>query len=145
MGQSGREEGRLKRLPDWRSRLFAYVDEVKLMPYDEAKHNCGLFPAGAVKAITGVDYAAPYRKLKTLPGQLRRMRREGFANHVELAASLFQEIHPSQARMGDLAAFKADDDIGVALGVVISENVFVLRRDGLGTLPLLSADRAFRI
>ncbi|MEO9612641.1 MAG: hypothetical protein ABJG86_09690 [Nitratireductor sp.] len=135
----------MKRLPDWRARLSAYLDRVKHRPFDEVAFNCGLFPAGAVAAMTGIDFAADYRGYKTMAGQLRRLRREGFADHAALAGTVFETIHPSRARLGDLAAFAVDDPLGVALGIVNGERSFVLRPDGLGTIATLTAQRAFKV
>lgn len=134
------------RRKDWAARLNAYLQGVARTPYDDASHNCGTFAAGAVEAMTGEDFGAPYTNgVKTLAGQVKRLRKAGFETHVELAASLFEEIHPSHARAGDLAAFEVDGPLGVALGVVNGERTFVLRPDGLGTLETLTAARAFRI
>lgn len=128
----------------WASRLSAYINEVARLPFDEATHNCGTFAAGAVKAMTGQDFAEPYTKgVKTLKGQMARLKRAGFSDQVKLAASLFDEIHPSQARLGDIAAFDVAE--GLALGVVNGERSFVLRPSGMGTLSTLTAVRAFRI
>lgn len=134
------------RRKDWAARLNAYLQEVASQPYDDATHNCGTFVAGAVEAMTGQDFAGPYTDgVKTLKGQIARLKRAGFETHADLAASLFDEIHPSQARAGDLAAFATDDPLGIALGVVNGERAFVLRPDGIGTLETLTAARAFRV
>lgn len=134
-----------KRLPDWRPRLAAYFDDVERLPYDEASHNCGLFPAGAVEAMTGQDVARKYRAA-SIATMLRRLKKDGFDTHIDFVASIFPEIHPSQAVAGDLIAFKVvDDDIGWALGVSIGERAKLLRPDGLGTLSTLSGKRAFRV
>lgn len=130
---------------DWAARLNAYLQEVAHKPYDEATHNCGTFVAGAVEAMTGKDFGKPYTEAGSLQRQVARLRKAGFWTHADYAASVLDEIHPSQARMGDIAAFTVDDPIGVALGVVNGEETFVLRPDGLATLDTLSAVKAFRV
>lgn len=130
---------------DWAARLNAYLQAVKARPYDDAAHNCGTFVAGAVEAITGEDFGKPYTEEPTLARQIARLRKDGFGTHADYAASIFEEIPPAFARLGDLAAFDTDDPLGVALGVVNGERTFVLRPDGLGTLETLTAKRAFRI
>lgn len=136
------------RYPDWRIHLEAYLHDVWREPFVYGQHDCGLFAAGAVKAMTGQDFAEEYRGgYKTLAGALRRLKRKGFDSHADLAASLFEEIHPSAAQVGDLAAVKVSDAGHYALGVVQGARVYVLRPDqlGLGTVDLLDAERAFRV
>ncbi|WP_309086380.1 DUF6950 family protein [Chelativorans sp.] len=136
----------IRRLPDWRGRLFAYVEEVARKPFTWGHHDCALFAAGAVEAMTGHDIAAPFRaRYKTLPGGMRLLKRKGSRDHAEYAASIFEEIHPSHAQVGDLAAI--DDDGHIALGVVQGARIYVLRPEarGIGTVELLHAARAFRV
>lgn len=136
----------MKRSPTWRTDLTVYMREVSRRPFIWGEHDCALFAAGAVHAMTGEDFGAPYRgKYKTLRGGLRLLKRKGFANHAELAASLFEEVHPSRANVGDLAA--VEEDGHVALGVVQGPRVYVLRpgEAGVGTVDLLTASRAFRV
>jgi hypothetical protein len=136
----------MNRLPDWRSRLHAYIDKVRSIPYAPGTYDCGLFPAGAVQAMTGEDFAEPYRgKYKTIPEGIRILLKKGFKNHEALAAAHFTEIHPSLAAMGDLVVYETDDDLGYAMGVVINERAFVLKEDALGTLETLAAKRAYRV
>lgn len=130
----------------WRSALAEYVRKVSTKPFQWGEHDCALFAAGAVQAMTGEDFASGYRgKYKTLAGGLRLLKRKGFANHADYAASLFEEIHPSAAQVGDIAAI--DIEGGVALGVVQGERIYVLRpdEDGIGTVSRLSASRAFSV
>ncbi|KQV31153.1 hypothetical protein [Rhizobium sp. Root1204] len=135
------------RLPDWHSRLSDYIDAVRQTPFAYGSHDCALFAAGAVEAITGVDPSLELRgKYKTLMGGLRQLKKLGFADHGEFAASLFEEVHPSHAQIGDIASI----DLGggaIALGVVQGSRIFVLRPDvqGMATVDLLTASKAFRV
>lgn len=133
------------RRKDWAARLQAYLQETAHKPYDEATHNCGTFAAGAVEAITGEAFGAEFTQARTLKGQIARLRKAGFGTHADYAATLFEEIHPSQARIGDLAAFEVEGPLGIALGIVNGEKTFVLRPECLATLDTLSAVRAFRV
>ena len=136
------------RFTNWRTALNDYVHAVMPKPFVWGQHDCATFAAGAVLAMTGVDPAEKYRgRYKTLIGGLRLLRKDGFDNHAELAASQFEEIHPSHAAVGDIAAVRIDDSALWALGVVNGPRIFVLRPDasGLGTVDLLTAERAFRI
>jgi len=133
------------RFPDWRVRLLAYLAEVSRRQFGYGSHDCGLFVAGAIAAMTGTDPAQPWRgQYSSLKSGLKRLRRAGFADHVAVAAAIYPEIHPSRAGVGDIAAVDGDDGLA-ALGLVQGELIYVLRPDGLATLPLISARRAFRI
>lgn len=138
----------LQRLPNWRTRFEAAIDEIKFVPFDwEAQHDCGPGLAGRlVYAITGEDLTTKYQgKYKTAKGALGVMKRAGFDNLADLVASYLPEIHPSQASLGDIVAYEIDSPFGFALGVVNGERVFVLRPEGVGTMDLLAAKRAFKV
>jgi len=136
--------GRLTRLPDWQARLQAWLIEVGGKSFEPGRHDCALFAAGAVAAMTGEDPAAVFRgRYRTLRGGLRVLRRAGWRDHVAFAAAHLDEINPLMARPGDLAVVPADG--GDALGVVQGEWVYVLGLQGMGMVPLTSATRAFRL
>lgn len=138
----------LKRKPGWRSRFEAAIDEIKYVPFDwSTQHDCGPGLVGRlVHAMTGEDVAAPWRgRYSSRNGALRVMRNEGFDNLADLVASVLPEIHPSQARIGDIAAFEMASPFKFALGVVNGDRVFVLKPEGIGTMNLLAAKRAFRV
>jgi len=142
----GSQEMTIKRYADWRTRLSVYLHEVAHKPFQWGEHDCALFAAGAVQAMTGEDFASDHRaKYKTLIGGLRRLKQVGFADHAEMAASIFDECHPSSAHVGDLAAIETDE--GIALGVVQGQRIFVLRPDqaSIGTVALLDAKRTFHV
>lgn len=138
----------MKRLPDWRQRLEAVLDDVRRTPFAWGAHDCGPALAGrVVLALTGEDVAAPWRgKYRTASEAVRLIRDAGFTDLADLAASIAPEIHPSRARVGDIAAFRIDSSaLGSALGVVNGERVIVLRPEGTGTMSLLQAHRAFKV
>lgn len=134
----------MTRLPSWRTRLGAYLADASRTPFVEGRHDCALFAAGAVQAMTGVDPAAPFRhRYRTTKGGLRVLRRAGYRDHLALAEAHFEEVPTAFARVGDLAAVPGAD--GPALGVVQGERIFVLRPEGLGSVSLLQATRAWRV
>lgn len=137
----------MKRLPNWRARLDATLSEIRRTPFDWNGHDCATaLAARAVEAITGEDLAAEYRgSFSTRLGALRLIRKLGFKTLDELIAGLLPEIPVAMAGVGDIATFASDDAFGCTLGVVNGERVFVLRPDGMGTMELLQATRAFRV
>lgn len=135
----------MKRYSFWRTALTDYVQSVAGEPFEPGKHDCALFVAGAIKAMTGEDLAAAYRgKYSTITRGKRKLRKDGFDDHVAMAASLFEEVAVSHAMVGDVASIEVDG--GAALGIVQGDRVyFVSPQGGIGTASLLEAQRAFRV
>lgn len=135
----------MKRLPGWRGRLDQALDDAR-KPFCWGENDCCVGLAGpAVLALTGEDLAIPFRsQYSTALGALKALKAAGFDDLDAFAASYFPKAHPSRARMGDLAAFKADDT-GWALGVVIGAQTTVLRPDGIGIVRTLDADHIFLV
>jgi len=124
--------------------LAAYVESVARLPLRPGKHDCALFAAGAVQAMTGVDFARGFRGYRTLSEGRSKLAEKGFTGLDDLAASFLPEIAPAKARAGDVVAV-TDDDGHPALGVVQGGSVYVLRPSGLGFVDLTKAERAFQV
>lgn len=137
----------MDRLPDWPTRLHSFIDGVKHRSHRYGQFDCwDGFGAGVVQALTGEDPATPYRgRYASAIGAVRVMRNDGHRTLADLVASHLPEIHVSAARLGDLAAVAEESAFGYALGIVNGERLLVLREDGLGSVDLLSATRAFRV
>lgn len=121
--------------------LHAFTDKVKAKPFRPGSHDCGMFAAAWVKYRTGEDVVAGLRgKYRTLKKAQEMFEARGFKDHVDFAASLFEEVHPAFAQIGDLAVVDGD-----ALGVISGENVYVLKPSGLSTVSRLRATRAFTV
>lgn len=132
------------RLPDWKKRLTEYIEAVNRASFRPGKHDCALFAAWGVRAMTGVDPAEAYAgKYKTLEEGMDLLAEDGFKDHIALAASLFPEIPPFTAQPGDIAVVEGDYDL--SLGIVQGPYIYVLGLGGLGSVPLTEAKRAFRV
>lgn len=134
-----------ERHPDWRLSLMQYLAECMRAPLAFGQHDCAIFAAGAVRAMTGQDFAAAYRgRYDSLAGGLRLLARDGFADHVALARARLTPIAVAEAMPGDLAALPASPV--PALGVVQGASVYVLGPEGvIGLVPLTDATEAFRV
>ena len=133
-----------KRLPDWRHRLHGYLQDVARTPFKPGSNDCALFLAGAVEAMRGVDYAAPYRgRYTTITGGLRILRRDGFDDHIALARHHLKEKPVAFAHVGDGAVVIGED--GPALGIVQGAAIFVLTPTGMGHVPLISAETVLEV
>jgi hypothetical protein len=135
----------IPRRSDWRGRLFTYVEKVRRSPYKEGTLDCGLFAAGWVEAITGRDVAQSFRgRYKSTLMGLRRIRREGYIDHVDYARSLFSIISISQATLGDLAVVEGEGGIDSLAGVQ-GPQIFVLSREGLKSIELTKAKQILQV
>ena len=137
------------RLDNWRIRLFDYFDEVRRVPFDQDTNNCAQFIANGWSCIRSDDPFAKYRKYNTFEGLVKAVKRDGYNDHIAFYGEFLAEYeHVSQARVGDIAIFQADDPtdvIGYVPGWVIGDRVFVLRPTGLATIELSAAIKAFAV
>lgn len=132
------------RLADWKPRLTAYLVACARKPFEEGAHDCALFAAGGVEAVTGIDPAAGFRgQYTTTRAGLQLLRRAGFADHIALAESVFVEVHASFATPGDLAVVAAEE--GPALGLMQGEAIYLLSPSGIGLAALARAVRFLKV
>lgn len=133
----------IARRPDWRPMLAAYLSGIAHRPFRPGSHDCALFAAGAVRAMTGADLAADWLGYKTLAQGRAVLQQAGFADQVALAERHFPAIAPAYAGPGDLGIL---DEAGERiLGVVQGARVYVLRPSGLGLVSLLNLSGALRV
>ena len=126
------------RLHDWEHRLTQYVSRVAREGFAYGRHDCALFAAGGVEAVTGTDPAAAWRgRYTTLAEGLRLIRAAGFDDHVAAALHGFPAIPAARVMVADLAVVPAEE--GLALGIVQGALIYVLRPGGLGLVPLGTA------
>lgn len=137
----------MKRLDDWRGRLAAEMDRQRRDPFVWGDHDCAIgFACGIVFALTGEDLAAPYRgRYRTATGALRLLKDVGAESLGDFVAQHFEEIHPSQARVGDLGVVPSDGPISEAICMFDASGVVVMTEQGHGRLPRDAAFRAFRV
>ena len=134
------------RKDDWYSSLSTFIDGAFRRPFAYGEFDCTLFAAGAVEAMTGVNlYADFLGRYRTLRGGMLQLKTLGFDSHVDYAASLFAEVHPAMAQVGDIAVI--DTETGHGLGIVQGSRIYVTQPGalGLGLVDLLRATRAFRV
>ena len=104
------------RLPDWRQRAAAFIMERRFTPEVWGESDCALTAADMVKAMTGVDYAAPLRGYSTPFGALKALVKLG---HYSISEYL-DTILPRALRpmCGDFVVEPDDpfDRVGIADG-----------------------------
>jgi hypothetical protein len=133
------------RHPDWQLRLMQYIAERARTAIDPNGPVCAEFTAGAVEAITGRSLGIAWRgKYPTVAAGLKALRKAGYADHVALAADMFDAIPPAFAGAGDIAVLPGEDGIRI-LGVVQGPHIYVQTVSGIGAVPLTNAILAFKV
>ena len=122
--------GWLMRPDGWEKRLQEYLQNVG--PFEWGTNDCCMFSANAVFAITGEDFAKPYRGYKTAKGALSRLKDIGVEGIATKA--LGQPKPVSYAKRGDVILY--DCGKGDALGICIGDKIAVIGEDGLVILPM---------
>lgn len=138
----------MRRREDWPARLNALIEASLRRPFAWGAHDCCLFAAAAVQAMTGVDPAEDLRgTYKTPAGAARALKRYG---GVEGAAATFAgahgfaEIPPLLAQRGDVVLLATPN--GPALGVIdLRGHIAATGPEGLIFQPPTAALRAWRI
>ncbi|WP_425595623.1 DUF6950 family protein [Phaeobacter inhibens] len=135
----------IKRHSQWRSNLCGFLASVSRQKFRPGSHDCALFAAGAVQAMTGADLAADYAgRYRTVAEGMALLRSEGVVDLTALVIRHFEEIPPLKAGVGDLALVQGEGGED-ALGVVQGPSIFVLQRNGLGRVSLEAGLKGFRV
>lgn len=131
------------RVHDWPEQLNDVIDAARKTPFEWGRHDCCLFAADAVQAITGVDHAADYRgAYKTARGAKRALRKRGFDHIEQPLDALFLRVDCRLAGRGDLVVTEAD---GLAVGIHLGSALAFVSQDGLEFLPVNRALMAWRV
>lgn len=105
------------RRSDWQPALSAAIAQALQRPFEWGVHDCALFAADAVWAMTGTDLAEGWRgRYRTATAARRRLAGAGLADAGALAAAHLPEIALARADQGDIAAIWTE--AGPALAVV---------------------------
>ncbi len=140
------------RRPDWQSRLSDYLVRTANRPFQYGELDCGLFVAGAIEAMTGVDVAAElrgeYSSRKTAFAAIRRLcgraSMTGIADYLAAKHGL-REMPVALAQRGDAVQLGHGCRSPLAIVAMHGTEILVPCADGILRLPLSYATRAWRI
>ena len=132
------------RLHDWPERLSAAIAAAAGTPFDYGQHDCCLFAADCVLAVTGVDLAADWRgRYGTEASGLKLAKVRSVA---QLAGRYFQEVEPVFAHRGDLAVAPLGRRGRLArVPLLFVVDGPLLRTYGAAAIPRVHATRAWRV
>ncbi len=114
------------RLEDWEDRLAVYLARVETEPFAWGTHDCALFAASCVEAMTGVDPAVDFRgAYQSKAGAAKALREIGNGTLLKTYQARFREKPAGFAGRGDLVWN------GEAMGICIgAEALFLGEPDG---------------
>ena len=127
------------RFEDWPVRLAKYIEESRNKPFQWGEHDCAIFAAGAVKAITGIDPAAEYRGQSESARESYAWVKEQDGSLLRIMDSKFPRHKVAFARRGDICMWQN------SLGVCVGRAVLVCTKAGLVGVPLREADYAWGV
>jgi hypothetical protein len=134
----------LVRLPDWDQRLVAFTRSVLRRPFEWGGHDCALFAADAVAAMTGFDLAADYRgQYASEEEAWEFLASLGYFDLEALAAARLPRRSIAEARRGDVAL--AAGEFGDFLAICDGETMVGPSARGVSHTPMTSAKAAFGV
>ncbi|PTQ13724.1 hypothetical protein CLG96_00110 [Sphingomonas oleivorans] len=105
----------MHRKTDWETRLAAYLEPLRALPFEWGRHDCCTFAAGAVEAMTGIDPMPEFRgRYRTAIGSARALKRFGAGTLEATLDTKFERIAASLAQRGDIVM--SQGSLGLAWG-----------------------------
>lgn len=137
----------MRRLPDWRVDFYQAIEAHRGFAFAWGHHDCAILTADCIKAVTGLDLAAPYRgRYDSQRSGQEALAGQGRADPAAILAEHFEEIAVGHAIVGDAAIIPLSRRRRFAVAPVAGAELVVFSPGGpLGLVPLTEASRAFRI
>jgi len=142
----------MTRYPDWPARLERFLLEHNDRPFQYGTWDCGLFVAGAIRAMTGTDPAAGVRGLYASRTEVMDLIRShtGAARlsaMVERIATRMgmPEIPVSSACRGDVLLLRRSRGNSLALMALDGHSALVLGWKGIRKIAEPAIARAWRV
>lgn len=133
---------RIPRIREWQSALADLIGARMTAPFAWGSHDCCLFAADCVQAITGFDPAADARGTYDDERSAARVLKKLGGLEQIAATRCGPEIPPAAARVGDVVLGKVDRE---CLGVCTGETWHAPSADGLAARPMAEALKAWRV
>lgn len=132
------------RKPDWETALSEFIGDCADKPFVYGEHDCAMFAANAVVAVTGTDPIPKFRgKYSTQTGSIKALKRYGAGTLESTIDSKFEVKPASNAIRGDLAFYEGS--VGVVMGgfaVFVGEND---KKPGLVKVPRADWEKAWSV
>ena len=132
------------RVKNWPSVLARFIESRRNMPFAWGTHDCAMFAADAIRAITGVDHAAIFRGLYDTREQAEAIVAQYGGLRPFVNYFLGPEIDPKLARRGDVALIK-DGGGQELLAVCLGASFAASGESGLKFFKIKNAISAWRV
>jgi hypothetical protein len=138
----------MQRKTNWPSALHAYMESVKHASFQYGVYDCGLFAAGCIEAMTGLDLAADFRGYANRLGAMDACRQVCKSASIpkvgEYVASTYglNAVPVLMAQRGDLAVVR-NRRFGIV--ALTGGHVMVPGKYGVILFPLKSATKVYRV
>jgi len=140
------------RLPSWQSELSRYLLSCERTPFSYGHLDCGLFAAGAIETMTGVDIAWQLRGKYHSRTEAFTAVKElcGKATMAAIADHLFAlygipEIRVLSAQRGDIVQLRAGRLSSLGVVAMHGTEICCPTKSGIRRTPLIQATRAWHI
>lgn len=138
----------MTRYSDWQRRLHETIEAASGRPFLYGRHDCCLFAADCIQAMTGSDPAEGWRGRYRSASGARRILRKHFGG--SLAAGWTRTLgaplaSPLLAQRGDIAVVLNDETEATGVVDLTGRRVACLAPDGLTFVPLTLALSAWRV
>lgn len=127
----------------WQSRLDALLSERLHQPFAWGVHDCALFAADAVLAVTEVDPAAALRGSYSTEAEARLIIDAAGGLASIATEALGEPVAAAMARPGDIGLLEAG--LGETLVVCVGQRWMAPADDGLKVLRLGHVAQAWRV
>ena len=131
------------RLHTWPTRYAALCSARMNAPFEWGVHDCCLWAADAVEALTGVDYAAAWRGTYSSAAGAARLVAELGGIRAIATGALGDAVAPLLAGLGDLVLI--DQGGREMLGVCNGAEALVVGPAGLEAVSMPSALAAWKV
>ena len=139
------------RLENWQAALSDYLLNAERVPFRYGRQDCGLFVAGAIRAMTGVDVASTLRGYAKRTEAFKRIAdlcgqptMEAVAGHLAALHGV-SEVPVFCAQRGDAVLLRSGRRSSLGIVAMHGTEILTPYRDGLLRLPLSHARRAWHI
>ena len=134
----------LARQPGWPLRLNQAIESARGVPFDWTSHNCAVFAADCLAAITGVHVHARFAALMATE---RRARAFGpaLAPRVDVVLGAERRVPPVEAQRGDVVLLAIPAPADSALGICVGKTAAAVSPAGLVFIPMARARCAWHI
>lgn len=127
---------------DWVARLWREAEACARSPFRYGRHDCWLFAARCVDAMTGSNFVEISREFyRSRRAALRIIAEEG---GMDLVVSIgLGDMRPGPGRRGDIVSVDLEEGRGV--GVNFGASILAPDSIGLAPLPLSAAHGHWRV